>query len=100
MQAGTLNYGSRIFCLKVPKALSPTGEIYVHGDRIDIDPTGALVVVGGYREVDDAYNAIAEPKEQKPLLVLAAGQWLAYYAASALDGSAVAVDIWRGEVER
>ena len=34
------------------------------------------------------------------VLALAAGKWTAYYAASCLDGSAVAVQHWAGEVER
>jgi hypothetical protein len=34
------------------------------------------------------------------LLALAAGKWTAFYAAACMDGSAVAVQRWPGEVER
>ena len=42
----------------------------------------------------------ATPATPLTVLALAAGKWTAYYAASCLDGSAVAVQHWAGEVER
>ena len=42
----------------------------------------------------------ATPATPLTVLALAAGKWTAFYAASCLDGSAVAVQHWAGEVER
>ena len=44
---------------------------------------------------------MAQPRQPRSQFSpLAAGKWTAYYAASCLDGSAVAVQHWAGEVER
>ena len=53
------------------------------------------VNIGGYLT---EYGAT--PATPLTVLALAAGKWTAYYAASCLDGSAVAVQHWAGEVER
>lgn len=60
-------------------------EIYVNADEARVSDGGALTFVG-----DKGY----------PVLVIAAGRWLAVYAASCVDGAAVAVAHWAGEVSR
>jgi len=79
-------YGGRYFCVKVSGELSDNGEIYVLGDRVKVDE-GALMVLSPER--DDGYRLTN--------LMVAPGQWRAVYAASHLDGSAVAVEHWDGE---
>lgn len=76
------DYGELYWCVKTPLAVS--GDIYVHADGVEIHQ-GALVFMG---------------RHGTPVLTIAAGQWLASYAASVLDGSAVAVEHWEGEVSR
>lgn len=86
MDSGCSNYGQYYWCVKVPKTLSENGEIYVHADKVSLSATGALLFENSK---DWTFN-----------LVLAPGQWLACYAASVFDGSAVAVEHWKGEVDR
>ncbi len=75
-------YGDFYWCVKTP--LSENGEVYVHADRIEYFQ-GVLILVGHH---------------DVPVLSFAAGQWLACFAASVLDGAAVAVAHWKGEVSR
>lgn len=76
-------YGKLYWCVK--SGLSEDGEIYVYADQIDMSEDGGLVMLGREGQVNMAF---------------AAGQWTAVFAASALDGSAVAVEHWKGEVSR
>lgn len=79
---GAARYGRFYWCVK--SDLSPEGEIYLHADRVEFLPSGAVVFhcdQWGY-----------------PNMAFAAGQWTAVYAASVIDGHAVAVEIWKGEV--
>lgn len=68
-----------------------------HSGSIDVDIAldAAKLNDGRYRKEFDEIPA-------KPLtvLALAAGKWIAFYAATLLDGSAGAVMHWVGEVER
>jgi len=83
----TSRYGRYYWYVKVPRDVSKDGEIYLMADRVRIDG-GALVFVR-HRE---------DNPEEHINLVLPAGKWSALYAASVLDGSAVAVEHWAGEV--
>jgi hypothetical protein len=91
---GTSRYGGKYWCIKSPA--SEDGEIYVMADRLEVTEAGALIAWGGNRAKSDAPG----PDMQIPVLVLAAGHWTVAYAASILDGSAVAVEVWKGEIDR
>ena len=81
-QQRALNY----YCVKVPKTVSDDGAIYVSARRVEVTGSGALTMCGGSEQENDT------------VLVLASGQWIAVYAASYLDGSAVAIKQWKGEM--
>ena len=83
------------WCIKVPASVSKNREIYVFADEITVTPTGDLLAQGGYRKEHGE-----TPAKPCIVLALATGKWTAFYAASCLDGSAVAVQHWAGEVER
>lgn len=83
----TAKYGQYYFCAKVSPGLSQNGEIYLMADEVEISAEGGLVF---WRK--------KEGGPRLPNLILAKGQWAAVYAASMFDGSAVAVDHWKGEV--
>lgn len=85
--SGTSKYGKYYYCVKVTEDLSEDGQIYVMADEVAINQ-GALT----FRA-----NQLDMPQNT---LVIAPGKWLGYYAASIIDGSAVAVEHWKGEVER
>ncbi len=65
-----------------PRRSSKDGEIYLHAERVVLD-RGAVVFISN---------------KDCPMPVLPAGLWSAVYAASLMDGSAVAVEQWAGEV--
>jgi hypothetical protein len=89
----TRQYGRYYWCAKVSSELSKNGEIYVMADEVKIDRSGAVYFFHTWKE-DDGSRA------SHPNLILAAGQWTAVYAASMMDGAAVAVERWKGEVDR
>ena len=78
----TAKYGKFYWCVK--SSLSQNGEIYVMGDTAQVTECGALV--------------ITTSKECGSNLVIAPGKWTAVFAASLIDGAAVAVEHWKGEV--
>ena len=80
---GPRGNGNLYYCVKTNLG-TETGEIYLWADKVRLDPTGCIAFYGGPRE--DLNMAFA------------AGSWEAVYSASALDGSPVAVEIWRGEI--
>jgi hypothetical protein len=90
---GTLRYGARYFCIKTPAA--PDGEIYVMADRLEVTPVGALIAWGGFRRQG---RDLEEGEAGLICLTLAPGQWTAAFAASLIDGNAIAVEHWKDEV--
>lgn len=78
----TTSYGDRYWCIGRPDG----NEIYLNADRAEVQPSGALVMVAGGGE-EGIVN-----------LALAAGQWVFVYAASVIDGHAVAVQHWKGQI--
>ena len=76
------NYGKYYWCIKVDESISPDREIYVYADEFRISE-GALDAIG-----KDGYS----------LLTIAKDFWHAYFAASVLDGHAIAVEYWKGEI--
>lgn len=87
----TADYGRFYWCIKVPSNISPDGEIYLHADKVEVTPNGDLLF----------WNSINE-KNKKPFqnLALARGSWLVFFAASIIDGGAVAVEHWESVVSR
>ena len=81
-ESGTARYGQYHWCIKTK--LSKSGEIYIDANEAKVLPSGALLMLG-----KTGVN-----------LALANGQWTAVYAASCLDGSAIAVSHWDGEIIR
>lgn len=73
------DYGEKYWCVKTPLALND--DIYVHANDAFVLDNGALVLIG---------------RDDVPVLTIAAGEWRACYAASVLDGAAVAVVHWKG----
>lgn len=77
-------YGRYYWCVKT--ALSDDGEIYVFADDVSIED-GALWLTQRKDGVGDQL-----------VLAFAPGQWTAVFGASCIDGHAVAVEHWAGEV--
>ncbi len=86
MTSGSDKYGRFYWCVKTSQ--SQSGEIYVHADAARVQDDGTLVF---YQEPDVDRTELIN-------LALASGTWTAVYAASVVDGSAVAVEHWDGEV--
>lgn len=78
-----MKYGKHYWCVKTN--LSKNGEIYLMADRVEITQRGELLF---WRDGDSpAVN-----------LAISLGNWKAYFPASMMDGSAVAVEHWAGEI--
>jgi hypothetical protein len=96
---GPARYGNFYWCVKTK--LSKSGEIYVNADRVEFTASGGVIF---WCDPTTRLPAAADDESfcqtANPNLALAAGQWLAIFAASCLDGSAIAVDHWEGEVVR
>lgn len=88
---GPSDYGRFYWCVK--SELSESGEIYVMADEVRFTPTGGVLFLGHH--VNDTAQ---DPHTTN--LALAPGQWSAIYAASCWDGSAIAVEHWKGEIQR
>ena len=82
---GTVRYGRRYFCAK-----TATGEIYVMANRAEITAHGDLLFWGTFQADYD------KPDDGQEILNLAlsAGQWSSMYAASLMNGDAIAVEHW------
>lgn len=89
MGRDTSKYGRYYWCIKVPESVGKNGEIYVHADACEVLPHGDLLLKRVKPEGEDNYEVN---------LALASGQWIAVYAASLIDGGAVAIEHWAGEV--
>lgn len=81
METGTAKYGKYYWCVKTN--LSKDGEIYLMADWTEVTANGDLLFwrSGGLLNMS-----------------IAAGSWKAFFAASLIDGSAVAVEHWKGEI--
>lgn len=88
MNENSVNYGAYYWCAKVSRDLSPDGEIYCHADQFQVGAGGEAI----FSHINAAKEAV------QPTLVLPAGQWLAVFAASCIDGHAVCAAIWEEEI--
>jgi len=74
-------YGAHYWCV------TGDGEsVRLYADRIEVTTCGALVAWGGYRKED------GHPEREQQLWAAAPGQWKTFFAASLIDGRAVAVE--------
>ena len=81
---GTEQYGKVYFGIKTD--ISPDWEVYAMADVVETASDGSLILrrkSGGRDHIN---------------LIVPAGHWTACYAASVIDGAAVAVEHWKGEV--
>lgn len=90
MSRGSEKYGRYYWCAKVTEDVCPERDIYVHADTCKILTNGELVFYGHLN------NEVEEDRIIN--LAIAPGKWYAIYAASVIDGAAVAVEHWKGEV--
>lgn len=90
----TEKYGRWYYCVKVTGDVAVEGEIYVMADKVKVNEDGSVAFIQR-KSLDDMtiYESVVVN------LLIPAGKWLAVYAASMIDGSAVAVERWTGEVE-
>ena len=75
------DYGAHYWCV--------TGEgepVRLYADRLEVTSCGALVAWGGYRKEG------GRAEHEQPLWSAASGQWTTFFAASLLDGRAVAIE--------
>ena len=81
---GPRGKGNYYFCIKTDLS-EESGEIYAWAERVRVDPSGSLILLNHEGHIN---------------LAFAPRSWRGIYAASVLDGHAVAVEIWPGEVIR
>lgn len=82
-------YGRFYWCAKVSADLSKDGEIYLMADDVEVDE-GALRFICFRKEGEQIIERVN--------LLVPPGKWNAVFAASVIDGSAVAVEHWAGEI--
>jgi len=80
------SYGDHYYCVKTPLSISENKEIYLMADFLEVFPDGSLA----FFHNEDTGRYIN--------LLLSSGEWNAVYAASILDGHAVAIEHWKGEL--
>ena len=79
---GGEKYGNRYWCVKVPKKISTSGEIYVFADEVKVSDGDLLFFRKGLTDIN---------------LGISKENWITFFAASCIDGHAVAVEHWEGE---
>jgi hypothetical protein len=84
--------GAYYYCIKVTGDVSEDGEIYAYADRVVVTAAGTLVLFHVFTPREQA------EEQEEMTLMIPGGKWLAVYAASSLDGSAVAVEHWADEI--
>lgn len=68
-------------------------DVAVSTDKILVTDTGALLALSSTRCVDNKDGGFDRiDSDQKTILCLANGQWLSFYAASALNGDPVGIE--------
>ncbi|WP_298827053.1 hypothetical protein [uncultured Piscinibacter sp.] len=76
------DYGTHYWC-----ATGDSDSVRVYADRMEVTSSGALVAWGGYRKEG------GHVEREQQLWGAAPGQWRAFFAASLLDGRAVAIEV-------
>jgi len=75
------DYGTHCWCVT-----SDGDPVFVYADKIEVTACGALIAWGGYRKEG------GHVEHEQQLWAAAPGQWRTYFAASLIDGRAVAVE--------
>jgi hypothetical protein len=75
------DYGTHYWCVT-----RDTDSVFLYADRIEVTACGALIAWGGYRKEG------ARVEHEQQLWAAASGQWKTFFAASLMDGRAVAVE--------
>lgn len=78
------NYGAFYWGI----VLEDDRSIYIHADKMVVTDTGDLIAVSTSRSKD----GIRTDRSPQPMLALAKTHWVAYFAASIIDGEPVALD--------
>jgi hypothetical protein len=91
--ADASTYGRYYWCIGLIGETAT--EVYVHADEVSIDQVGTLICEGRGRR-----GPGEQPPDDQSQLMLAfpSGHWSFVYAASVMDGHAVAVEHWPGQV--
>lgn len=76
-----VDYGCYYYCIRVIPQICEKGEVYAMADVVEVSDGGDLLLSGNNRLT----------------LAFAAGQWLAVYGASVIDGAPVSVEHWDEE---
>lgn len=85
----SINYGQFYWAI----VLEDSRVIYINADKMVISDTGDLIAISNTRKVENELGIpYTAPRDPAPLLALASGRWLSFYAASVLTGEAVALD--------
>ncbi len=82
--SGPEDYGGYYWCVRLPEQ----EEIYLYADSVNI--VNSSMVFMRKKVVDEKSGKT----EQQVNLILAPGQWQQVYAASCIDGGAVAFEHW------
>ncbi len=82
-------YGEFYWCVAL--ADEPTTEVYLHADAVEVTASGSLLCKRWARVNDDE-------RIEQVMVAFAAGEWRFFYAASVLDGAAVSVAHWPGQI--
>jgi hypothetical protein len=77
------------YCVKVPKSISQSEEIYIYADNIQIGESGELNFL--------IYNS--DQSEEEIALTIAATNWKVVYLADKKRGTPINVHRWRGEIK-
>lgn len=89
MSSETARYGEYYWCVGLTpyEGEDKSTEVYVMADLVEAD-NGVLTLWG--KEKEDGLR--------RPNLIFAKGEWKFVYAASLIDGHAVAIEHWPGQI--
>jgi hypothetical protein len=83
------DWGSNYYCAKVVKSLSPTEEIYVYADNIQVGPSGDL-----------NFCTYSDDGEQEEIsLTIQSTNWKAVFLADKKRGTPMSVHRWKSEIK-
>ena len=89
---GPERYGQFYWCV----GLSDGKEVYANADETEITDAGALAL---WRTTDPGPDFARVPAKARHMtLAFAPGRWVFVYAASVIDGHAVAANHWEGQI--
>jgi hypothetical protein len=88
-------YGRLYWCVGVSSSICSAGQIYLHACRAEVKD-GVLIFWSDSIGSDGGkYEARETPFQS---IAFGVGDWKYFFAASVMDGHAVAVEHWQGEI--